>query len=176
MAQTVESIDPNNERVDASSVEIERLIEQLDGSHYAESHGALERLELIGPPAVDALIQALHHPHRQVRWGAAKALGEIQDASSAPALVQALEDRESDVRWLAAEALIALRRDALEPLLEALIERSDSIWLREGSHHVLHALSRPAGGVPLATLMGALEGVEPTLEVPRAAKAVLDVL
>ena len=77
-----------------------------------------------------------------MRWEAAKSLSDIADPAAAPALVQALEDPETGVRWLAAEGLIRMRSACLQPLLHALTERADSVWLRDGAHHVLHDLAK----------------------------------
>ena len=86
---------------------------------------AREALVALGGPAVPALIQLLSHRQPHVRWEAAKALGAVADPIAASALVNALKDRDGDVRWLAAEGLVALGRDALQPLLAALMERSE---------------------------------------------------
>jgi HEAT repeat protein len=77
-----------------------------------------------------------------VRWEACKALGSIKDPTTAALLVDALNDRSMEVRWLAAEGLIALRRKSVIPLLQALEAHFESLFLREGAHHVLHALQR----------------------------------
>jgi HEAT repeat protein len=113
-----------------------------------------------------------------VRWEAAKALGQISDPRAAEALVRALEDEMFDVRWLAAEGLITLGCGALLPLLHALVERSDSEWLREGAHHVFYDLvkGRPDIKDILQPIMATLENVEPSLEVPFAAETALNKL
>ena len=130
-------------------------------------HKARETLTLIGKQAVRQLIPLLKDPNDDVRWEAAKALAEIADPRAASELVATLEDHNFGVRWLAAEGLIALGQDALIPLLEALIKRSDSVWLREGAHHVLHDLSK--GDLDLkdlvAPVIAGLEGVDPEIEV-----------
>jgi HEAT repeat protein len=113
-----------------------------------------------------------------VRWEAAKALGQISDPTAAEALVRALEDEMFDVRWLAAEGLITLGRGALLPLLHALVERSDSEWLREGAHHVFHDLvkGKPDLKDILQPVLATLDDVEPSLEVPFAAETALNKL
>ena len=60
---------------------------------------------------------------------------------AAPALVEAMNDDAFGVRWLAAEGLITLRRQGLGPLLQALIEHPDAMWLRESAHHVIKVLA-----------------------------------
>lgn len=103
-------------------------------------------------------------------------MGQIDDQTATQALVRALEDEEFDVRWLAAEGLTALGHEALVPLLRALIERSKSAWLREGAHHVLHDLSEGDLKEELQPVLAALEGVEPSVEAPLAARIALDIL
>ena len=53
-------------------------------------------------------------------------------------LVDMLEDDAFGVRWAAAVVLAKVGDSSMAPLLHALIEKHDSTWLREGSHHVLH--------------------------------------
>ena len=104
---------------------------------------AREALVALGTPAVPSLIQLLSHRKPHVRWEAAKAIGGIGDPIAAFALVNALKDRDGDVRWLAAEGLAALGRDALPPLLAALIDPSnDRLAVRGAAHHVCHVLVR----------------------------------
>ena len=62
--------------------------------------------------------------------------------ASIQVLLEALSDKEFDVRWLAAEGLIRIGRKVVVPLLETLVEHSDSFWLRDGIHHVLHDMNR----------------------------------
>jgi len=135
---------------------------------------AREALVALGKPAVPSLIQLLSHRKPHVRWEAAKAIGGIADPIAAFALVNALEDRDGDVRWLAAEGLAALSRDALPPLLAALIDPSNSDWLCEGAHHVCHVLVRKRGlGPILRPLLAALEQTEPKVASPLAAYTAL---
>jgi len=61
-------------------------------------------------------------------------------------------------------------------LLEALVKHSDSYWLREGIHHVLHDMNTGKITKVLRPVLEALEGTEPSLEVPMAAKAAIGTL
>jgi len=88
------------------------------------------------------LIELLDDPLRLIRWEACKTLGSIMDPSTAGALSRKLNDESMEVRWLAAEGLIALKEAALVSVLETLKRNSGSIFVREGVHHVLHALER----------------------------------
>ena len=155
---------------------IKSLINDLRSEDGIVRHKAREALTLIGKQAVRQLIPLLKDLEDDVRWEAAKALSEIADPRAASKLVATLEDHNFGVRWLAAEGLIALGEDALIPLLEVLIKRSDSVWFREGAHHVLHDLSK--GDLELkdlvAPVIAGLEGIEPEVEVLEPANAALD--
>jgi HEAT repeat protein len=159
-----------------SDKRIRSLVEALTDLTGVERHAIRTQLEEIGPPAVPALIKALRSPSEHARWEAAKALGEIGDPRAAPALVKTLEDDKAAVRWLAATALINLGRDALVPLLRGLEGHSDSIWFRDGAHHVLHSLIRDGVADEAMPVMEALENLEPRVEAPVAAYHVLQAL
>ena len=96
-------------------------------------------LEEMGEEAVPGLCDILaQSPSKDVRWAAAKALGNIGSAKAIPILLDALEDRNADVAWLAAVALNRLGSDAWRPVLGRLIERGvDHVAVRDGVHHIL---------------------------------------
>jgi HEAT repeat protein len=121
---------------------VKSLVSALSSFNDFSRVEARKALESMGSQAVPYLIEALKHPDYLRRWEAAKALGEIKDPKAATALVQALEDEKFDVRWLAARALIEMNVKGLRPLFKALIERADSVLLRQGAHHVLHDLAK----------------------------------
>ncbi len=123
-------------------VAIESLIHVLSARDGMLRQSARQALVAIGEPAVGALAVAMRDRNTNVRWESTKALAEIGDPATAPDLVNALEDESFSVRWLAAEGLIAMGSGALGPLLRALIQRPDSVWLREGAHHVLRTLGQ----------------------------------
>ena len=137
---------------------------------------AREKLVGIGKPAVPALTERLWATGSQLRWEAGKALIEIADGRAARALVACLEDKDAGTRWVAAEALIALKHDALVPLLEALIDQSDSVWVREGAHHVLHDLAEGELREILGPVLAALEGPAPDTVAPVFAAEALEEL
>jgi HEAT repeat protein len=153
----------------------------LSSHNGKEREAARKALIRIGGPAVQPLIGLLGTAGQQncgehACWEAAKALAAIGDPAAAPALLVALEDTNGGTRWLAAEGLIELGSPALVPLLNALIRHSDSMWLREGAHHILRTLAlRRIEGVTRPVLV-ALESANPTLEVPVAAEAALEQL
>jgi len=71
---------------------------------------------------VEPLIAALKDEDVNVRWPAARALGEIKDTRAIKPLIAALKDAEWIVREAAAEALIKIGAPAVEPLIAALTE------------------------------------------------------
>jgi HEAT repeat protein len=127
----------------------------------------------MGSVSVPPLLRLVADPSHRVRWEATKALVQISDPAAAPAFVRALEDDTFGVRWLAAEGLIRLGAPSITPLLEALIQRSHSVWLREGAHHVLLSLVEHGLRDHLEPVIEALEGLEPALTVPEAAERAL---
>ena len=134
---------------------------------------ARAKLVELGATAVPALIDALNQGAAYRRWEAAKALSEIGDARGANALVRALEDEDGSVRWIAAEGLIRIGTASAVPVLERLVMRSDSVWLREGAHHVLGAISRGRLSEILKPVRDRLDGVNPRIGVITAAATAL---
>jgi len=169
----IEQIEIVNDTV-LSDDAIASLVDELAGTEGVERHAAREQLEEIGRPAMPFLLRALQSPSEHARWEAAKALGEIGDPRTAAALVSALCDRKAAVRWLAGEALINLGRDALAPLLRGLEGSSDSIWFRDGAHHVLRSLIRDGVADEAMPVLEALENLEPSVGAPIAAYHVLE--
>ena len=157
----------------AQPYDVSGLLATLGDTDGLARQRAREALVDVGQAAVPALRTALASPREQVRWEAAKALSEIAAPESAPDLVMTLEDREFGVRWIAAEGLVAIGHRSIEPLLAALVERGDRQWLRDGAHHVLKALSKRGSYEAIAPVLVALEGMEPELVVPPAAKVAL---
>jgi HEAT repeat protein len=158
------------------SKKIDSLIIDLVCDDVITCQKARRQLVAIGHRAVPSLVKALGSKKYWVRWEAAKALAQIGDPTATAALIEALEDKEFDVRWLAAEGLINIGREAVVPLLEALIDNSKSIWMQQGAHHILHDMNRGDLNQVLRPVMSALEDVEPYVEVPVAARKALDKL
>jgi hypothetical protein len=162
-----------------SNNEIEKLIISLQNKDGLKRQKARRALLEMGKSATPSLIKALAHPAARVRWEAAKTLGSLKDPEAAPALVQALMDKSSEVQWLAAEGLIALKKAALKSLLSALIDRPQSIDLqsydlRQGAHHVLHALEREnLLNEKTLDLLNEIRCPEPELSIPIVAEAAL---
>jgi HEAT repeat protein len=156
---------------------IDALVRGLSSDNREERLLARKGLVRAGGPAVAPLVALLGDDRdHTAQWEAAKALVEIADPAAVPALIAALEDPGFDIRWLAAEGLIALHRAALPFLLQALAERPQSVWLREGAHHIVCAFPYPSTQKSMADLRAALEGIEPELTVPPAAWTALQEL
>ena len=93
---------------------------------------------------VNGLIKALKHKDKNVRMGAAKALGKIGDARAVEPLIEALKDQDSFVRRTVAEALGDMH-DArvIEPLIEALKDMNDKDVQNE-AERALGKIGEPA--------------------------------
>ncbi len=153
---------------------IRQAIESLGDFNDARRSQARNTLVHIGKPAIPGLVKTLEHANHLVRWGAAKALAEIGDPSTAGALVKVLEDDVFDIRWIAAEGLIGMGILGLEPLLRALIEHADIASLRESARHIIHGLSEIGLCSLVTPVLIALEEFEPEVAVPPAAQLVLN--
>jgi len=92
---------------DARAVEL--LIKALEDDGFFVRTNARDALIMIGEPAVEPLIQAMHDEDDDVREAAAVVLGEIGDARAIEPLTQALEDEDYGVRRAAKEALEKIR-------------------------------------------------------------------
>ena len=165
---------------DEQSRTIARLIVTLNDPDQSKRRQARLSLMGLGQAAMPAILDTLRHGPENSRWQVAKALSQLADPTTAPALVEALRDHSFGVRWLAAEGLTAMSCDGLQPLLAGLICDADSVWLREGAHHVLHAMHdnglEKAECAAAEDVLCALEGVEPSAEVPFRAEAALEKL
>jgi len=120
--------------------QIPQLIAELGASDYLKRQRA--RLVLVhrDEESVPALLKALKSRNEHTRWEAVRALGDIRNPDTIPALVTMLMDQNTGIRWATMESLIHMGRNSLRPLLEKFIVNFDSLWLREGVHHILHAL------------------------------------
>jgi HEAT repeat protein len=90
-----------------------------DKDRFVRSRAAYA-LSMIGEPAVDPLICALREGDGNLRWGAAIALGKIQNPRAIDPLIHALADKYENVRAESAAALAAIGKPALGPLLQFL--------------------------------------------------------
>jgi HEAT repeat protein len=143
--------------------ELQQLLETLGSDDGMKRKKAREALVEKGKVSIDFLLELLSHPKHIYRWEAVKTLEEIGDPDTIPVLILALEDDKSDVRWIAAEGLIKLGMKSVKPLLNILIEKSDSVFVLEGAHHIFFDL-REKGILPtefpVAELLSALKSPE----------------
>jgi len=79
---------------------------------------------------IEGLIRALDYKKDPgIREAAAKALGEIGDASAVKPLIQVLRDEDNNVRYQAARALVKIRdARAVDPLNQAV--KDENGWVR----------------------------------------------
>ena len=148
--------------VESKGQEIESLIKQFDNKEITIGRKAVERLVQIGQPAVPALIDALNHKNRRIRYHATIALGKIgSPASSAvPMLIKALSDEEIQVRRNAAIALGQIG-DPVEEIIPIFIEtwRKDNFYINDESFHKVIASAFAEIGQPaVESLIQALRG------------------
>jgi len=159
---------------------ITRWIEDLASDHGVTRKHAREALVELGEPAVESLKRAMQSSVWEMRWGATKALGQldVRDASVINAFVERLDDERSGVRWLAADALISRGRDGLVAVLRALIQRAESLRFRESAHHVVHDLAESDARWydALMPVAAALNQADAAVTVPGAARAALQTL
>ena len=120
--------------------QIPDLITELGNSDFLKRQRARMYLAHHEPESIPALLDALKSSNSQIRWEAVKVLGDIHNPETAPALTEMLMDEDTGVRWAAMESLIELGRKALRPILEKFTKDFESLWLREGVHHILHVL------------------------------------
>ncbi len=96
--------------------------------------------------AVEERLQAIHR------------LQENAGDEDLKRFVKALEDSDFGVRWAAAVALTQNGDRALPPLLQALLDHPESVWLREGAHHIFHYSAGPIVRQHAAEFMEATRG------------------
>jgi HEAT repeat protein len=155
---------------------IELLIDKLNSRDGSTRRQARHELVEIGSAAVDDLVQHIETKEHYFRWEILKTLEQIADPQSAPHLIKVMEDDEFDIRWLAAEGLIRMGSDAIRPLLQALVDKSDSVFMREGAHHVLYAMGDDQLGDArdqIRDLMHHLKRVSSDEDVPVLASRIL---
>ena len=152
---------------------IEFAISELASKSSFVRVDARDYLVSMKDQAVPHLIDALKSDNQWVRWEAAKALSKIGDPAASQALIEALEDKMFDVRWIAAEGIISIGRKSLIPLLAALAKKGDSLWLREGAHHVIHDLMRDDLKAVFGPVLEEIEKPQGKLAVPHVAENAL---
>lgn len=166
------------DKASSSSERINSLIKDLTWDDMMICHDARLELVKIGAPAVDYLVQAMadHGRKAWVRWEATKTLGEIADPRALEALIDSLEDKNFDIRWMAAKSLVPFGGQTVKPILERLIRRPESAWLRLSAHHVFRDLSGTDLAEALKPVIDAIDSNDPAVQIPVAAKKALDLI
>ena len=124
----------------SSEKEIKKLVKLLcndDGHKRKETRG---KLVAIGESTLNYVDDLLDHQKHICRWEAMKVIEEIGSTQSIPVFIKALDDDKSDIRWIAAEGLIHTGKYSISPLLNAVAENSDSVFILNGAHHVFYEL------------------------------------
>ena len=148
--------------------ELRQLLETLGSDDGMKRKKAREALVEKGKVSIDFLLELLSHPKHIYRWEAVKTLEEIGDPLAIPLLIQALEDDKGDVRWIAAKGLVKLGKKSILPLLKVLEEKSDSVFILEGAHHVFSDLrenNELPEGFPIDKILTALKNPEWVISV-----------
>jgi uncharacterized Zn finger protein (UPF0148 family) len=120
--------------------ELERLLAELD---EPERHAfAIFYLCQQGEAAFEPLLETLRHDQDpDARYGAARALGMMDDSKAIPDLVAALSDEEPAVRYWAIDSLVLLNAiGATEAIRE--LEKDAFKWVRERAKSSLKELDR----------------------------------
>ncbi len=120
--------------------EIRELMEILGDEDGRKRKNAREKLAAIGEHTLKYIKDYLNHPKHIYRWEAMKVIEEIEHPDSIPILINALNDDKSDIRWIAAEGLIKVGKYSLKPLLKAIAENYDSVFVLNGAHHIIYEL------------------------------------
>jgi len=120
--------------------DLEKLIEELGSKDGMKRKKARRLLVSHGNKSVELLTKLVESPKHIYRWEALKSLEEIGSPESIPVFIKTLDDDLSDVRWIAAKGLIKIGKKSLKPLLECVLENTESVFVLSGAHHVIHAL------------------------------------
>lgn len=119
---------------------IEQLVNDLGSDHGMKRKKARKALVAQGVKSIGVLTELVDNPRHIYRWEALKSLEEIGSPESIPVFINALDDDFSDVRWIAAKGLVQIGSKSLKPLLELILDKSDSVFVLSGAHHVIHGL------------------------------------
>lgn len=152
------------------------LSEGLQRNNPNVRAGCAYALGSIGPNAITALAELrerLQDEHAQVRYNAAKAVGNLRAAketeAAVPQLISCLKDKDPDVRWAVAEAL---RKIGTDEAMEA--------WLHFESKPEVNDLVKQLSNTDKAVRMDAAAGLVKIIApddgkyVPEIAKALTD--
>jgi hypothetical protein len=126
--------------LDRFPADIAELVQRLADDNGIIRKTAREKLVKYGHEVVPYIHLVTDTEDMQLRWEASKILEQIGDVRSIDVLIDLLVDEESDIRWIAAQGLINIGKTSIIPLLKKVKHHGDSIYIREGAHHVLWGL------------------------------------
>lgn len=119
---------------------ISELIRKLEGKNGLTRKEAREELVSMNTKILPYLHKLTKVNQDVLRWEVCKTIADIGDIFSVFELMRLLNDSKSDIRWVAAEGLINIGRKSVPYLLKEIILSNDSLYIREGVHHVLREL------------------------------------
>lgn len=122
------------------SSELKDIIRNLHENKTLRRKGARRKLEMHGKKNPQSLVDLLKSKDQKVRWESMKALITLEDESLIPFFLDLLTDDYGDIRWISAEGLILIGRSSIVPTIRRMLEKDDSVFLREGVHHILSKL------------------------------------
>jgi HEAT repeat protein len=150
------------------------LVKSLSSNISIERHRAREILVSIGKPVIGYLKNSAASRDLKERWEAIKVVAQIKDPSGIPILLAAMDDPEFEIRWIAAEGLIDLGEKCIKPLLIKLIDKNESVFFRNGAHHVLNELKMRGLYTDTAGLISLLKDIKAESFIPIAVRKELD--
>jgi HEAT repeat protein len=119
------------------------------------AHGKWKDLGEVKAPALDALLEALKDPVKDVRFTAVRNLANIGDDRAVPGLTRALADKDREVRDTAIHALVKIGPPSVNHLLDVL--RDGPAELRPMVTAVLGYIGDKRARIPL---LAALEDTD----------------
>jgi HEAT repeat protein len=125
---------------DAEVPNQEQLVKDLGNDQGMKRKKARKKLVARGTDSIGVLTELVDNPKQILRWEALKSLEEIGSPESIPVFINALNNDFSGERWIAAKGLVRIGRKSLKPILELVSEKSDSVFVLSGAHHVIHDL------------------------------------
>lgn len=135
------------------------VVEGVDSIMVSVAEEAAKALSYLGRYAADAVIEALHSPHDQVRIRAVKALGRMENTPRADdAVVQVMQSAKDEfLRTLAAIHRAEHRDERALPVLSAAVLDPNSTQ-RGDAASALATLGNPAGAKPILAALNMLTG------------------
>jgi hypothetical protein len=122
---------------------------------------------------VKGLLKALAHKNEKVRAEAARALGELRDASAVGALVLLLDDESPLVRGAASDALVCIGKPAVDALIAQLarVDGADGWRYWRGASYAALALGKIGDARAFDPLIAHLHPAKETRIIRYAAEA-----